>query len=54
MVRARAVLDLADVARHRSSRPPGVPRCSAEVELPLVDVLARMEHVGIAVDVEAT
>ena len=29
MVRARAVLDLAVVARRRSSRPPAVPRCCA-------------------------
>ena len=32
-------------------RPPAAPRCSAEIELPLVDVLARMERTGIAVDV---
>ena len=39
-------------ARHRSSRPPAAPRCCATSSCRSVDVLAGMERVGIAVDVE--
>ena len=51
VVRARAVLDLAE-ALDRELAAKGGRRLLDEVELPLVDVLARMERVGIAVDVE--
>lgn len=52
MVRARAVLDLAtslDVELEET----GGAALLAQIELPLVDVLAAMERVGIAVDVSA-
>jgi DNA polymerase-1 len=52
MVRARAVLDLAtslDVELEET----GGAALLAQIELPLVDVLATMERVGIAVDVPA-
>jgi DNA polymerase I len=51
MVHARAVVDLAD-ALDTELEERGGSRLLAEVELPLVAVLARMEQVGIAVDVE--
>jgi DNA polymerase-1 len=52
MVRAKAVLDLADVlGRELADR--GGDRLLREVELPLVDVLAGMEQAGIAVDPQA-
>ncbi len=52
MIRARAVLELSEVlARELTER--GGDRLLAEVELPLVGVLGRMEGAGIAVDVEA-
>ncbi|HSK56159.1 MAG TPA: DNA polymerase I [Jiangellales bacterium] len=51
VVRARAVLDLAE-ALDRELAAKGGRRLLDEVELPLVDVLARMERTGIAVDVE--
>ena len=50
MVRARAVLELSVVlARELEER--GGTRLLAEVELPLVGVLAAMEHAGVAADV---
>jgi DNA polymerase-1 len=51
IVRARATLDLAD-ALDTDVENRGGKRLLAEVELPLVDVLARMERVGIAVDLD--
>ena len=36
----------------RSSRSAAAPGCSTEIELPLVDLLARMEQTGIAVDLD--
>ena len=49
MLRARAVVDLADaLAAELEDR--GGTALLAQVELPLVDVLAQMERVGIAVD----
>jgi len=50
VVKARAVLDLADALDAELARRGG-RRLLDEVELPLVDVLARMERDGIAVDV---
>ena len=50
MVRARAVLDLGDALDTQLASTGGVSLL-AEVELPLVDVLAEMERVGIAADV---
>ncbi|NUO90971.1 MAG: DNA polymerase I [Dermatophilaceae bacterium] len=50
MVRATAVRDLADVLDEQVAATGGA-ELLAEVELPLVDVLARMERTGIAVDV---
>jgi DNA polymerase-1 len=50
MVHARAVLDLADKLEEELDEPGR--RLLAEIELPLVPVLAEMERVGIAVDVE--
>ncbi|MBI3688945.1 MAG: DNA polymerase I [Actinobacteria bacterium] len=50
-VRARAVLGLAD-ALEEELRRRGGDRLLTEVELPLVGVLARMEAVGIAVDLD--
>jgi DNA polymerase I len=49
VVRARAVVDLAR-ALDDDLQTRGGTRLLAEVELPLVDVLARMEAVGVAVD----
>ncbi|HET7304684.1 MAG TPA: DNA polymerase I [Segeticoccus sp.] len=51
-VRARAVLDLAAELDHRLEETHGTTLL-ADLELPLVDVLAAMEQVGIAVDVPA-
>ncbi len=51
MVKAHAVIDLA-AALHTELESRGGSRLLSEVELPLVDVLARMEQLGIAVDVE--
>ncbi len=52
MVRARAVLDLAG-ALDTALEETGGAELLRDVELPLVDVLAVMEHVGVAVDVDA-
>jgi DNA polymerase-1 len=51
MVQARAVLDLAD-ALDPELESRGGAQLLRDVELPLVDVLATMEGVGIAVDAE--
>ncbi len=51
MLQARAVLDLAD-ALDESIEEHGGTRLLAEVELPLVSLLTRLEQVGIAVDAE--
>ncbi len=51
MLQARAVLDLA-AALDEELDERGGTSLLAEVELPLVGVLARMEQVGIAVDVD--
>ncbi|HEX6517325.1 MAG TPA: DNA polymerase I, partial [Nocardioidaceae bacterium] len=51
MLQARAILDLAE-ALDQELEERGGTRLLAEVELPLVHVLAAMEHTGIAVDVE--
>lgn len=51
MVRARAVLDLAEALDVELAERGGTGLL-AEVELPLVDLLARMEQTGIAVDVD--
>jgi DNA polymerase-1 len=51
MLRARATLDLAEALREELSRDgDDASRLLAEVEQPLVDVLAAMERVGIAAD----
>ena len=50
MVRATAVRDLAAVLDEQVAATGG-EQLLAEVEIPLVDVLARMERTGIAVDV---
>jgi DNA polymerase-1 len=52
MVRARAVLDLS-VALDADLAETGGTALLAQIELPLVEVLAAMERVGIAVDVPA-
>ncbi|NMM23467.1 MAG: DNA polymerase I [Phycicoccus sp.] len=52
MVRARAILDLS-VALDVQLEQTGGSSLLAQIELPLVDVLARMERVGIAADVAA-
>ena len=52
MVLARAVLELSDALDAELGRISGTDLLR-DVELPLVDVLARMERAGIAVDVEA-
>ena len=52
MVRARAILDLAAVLDTELEQTGGTGLL-AQIELPLVDVLAAMERVGIAVDVPA-
>ena len=49
MLHARAVLDLAE-ALDEAIEEHGGARLLAEMELPLVDLLAEMEQVGIAVD----
>ncbi|HEY8458004.1 MAG TPA: DNA polymerase I [Actinopolymorphaceae bacterium] len=51
MIAARAVIDLA-AALDRELEQRGGARLLREVELPLVNVLARIEQVGICVDVE--
>ncbi|MGH8967083.1 MAG: DNA polymerase, partial [Actinomycetes bacterium] len=51
MLQARAILDLAE-ALDQELEERGGTRLLADVELPLVDVLADMEKIGIAVDVE--
>jgi DNA polymerase-1 len=51
MVRARAILDLS-VDLDTQLEQTGGATLLAQIELPLVDVLARMERVGIAVDEE--
>ncbi|MGW5239784.1 DNA polymerase I [Monashia sp. NPDC004114] len=50
MVRATAVRDLAVVLDEQVASTGGA-ELLADVELPLIDVLARMERIGIAVDV---
>ncbi len=50
MVRATAIRDLAVVLDEQVASTGGA-ELLADVELPLIDVLARMERVGIAVDV---
>ena len=52
MVVASAVLELADALDQELNRTGGT-ELLRDVELPLVDVLARMERSGIAVDVPA-
>jgi len=52
MLVARAVLELSDALDAQLART-GVTDLLSAVELPLVDVLARMERAGIAVDVES-
>ncbi|HZW45318.1 MAG TPA: DNA polymerase I [Dermatophilaceae bacterium] len=52
MVRARAILDLS-VALDAQLEETGGTSLLAQIELPLVDVLARMERVGVAADVAA-
>jgi DNA polymerase I len=51
MLHARAVLDLADTLDGEIEETGGT-RLLADVELPLVDLLASMEQVGIAVDID--
>ena len=51
MLHARAVVDLAD-ALDNEIEERGGSRLLAEVELPLIDLLALMEQTGIAVDVD--
>ena len=51
MLHARAVLDLAD-ALDAEIEERGGTRLLAEVELPLIDLLALMEQTGIAVDID--
>jgi DNA polymerase-1 len=51
MLHARAVLDLADTLDGEIEQTGGV-RLLADVELPLVDLLAAMEQTGIAVDID--
>ena len=51
VVKARAVLDLATALDEELARRGG-RRLLEQVELPLVDVLARMERAGIAVDTD--
>jgi DNA polymerase-1 len=51
MLRARATLDLRDAINQELARDGDQPgKLMAEVELPLVEVLAKMERTGIAVD----
>ncbi|HET7068725.1 MAG TPA: DNA polymerase I [Nocardioides sp.] len=51
MLHARAVLDLADTLDGEIEQTGGA-RLLAEVELPLIDLLASMEQTGIAVDID--
>ena len=51
MLHARAVLDLAE-ALDAAIEEHGGARLLAEIELPLVDLLAQMEQVGVAVDLD--
>ncbi len=51
MLHARAVLDLADTLDGEIEQTGGT-RLLAQVELPLVDLLAAMEQTGIAVDLD--
>jgi DNA polymerase-1 len=51
MLHARAVLDLADTLDGEIEQTGGA-RLLADVELPLVDLLAVMEQTGIAVDID--
>ncbi|MGW0252422.1 DNA polymerase I [Nocardia goodfellowii] len=51
MLRARAVLDLAAALDTELEQIESVPLLD-DMELPLLDVLGRLEHAGIAVDVE--
>ncbi len=51
MLHARAVLDLADALDHEIEEHGGA-RLLAEMELPLVDLLAAMEQTGVAVDTD--
>ncbi len=51
MLHARAVLDLAEALDEQVEEHGGT-RLLAEVELPLVDCLAGMEEIGIAVDLD--
>ncbi|HET7072201.1 MAG TPA: DNA polymerase I [Nocardioides sp.] len=51
MLHARAVLDLADTLDGEIEQTGGA-RLLADVELPLVDLLASMEETGIAVDID--
>ncbi len=51
MLHARAVLDLAEALDEQIEEHGGT-RLLAEVELPLVDCLAGMEEIGIAVDID--
>jgi DNA polymerase-1 len=51
MLHARAVLDLADTLDIEIEQTGGT-RLLADVELPLVDLLASMEEIGIAVDID--
>ena len=51
MLHARAVLDLADTLDGEIEQTGGT-RLLAEVELPLIDLLAAMEQTGIAVDLD--
>jgi len=52
MVRARAVLELSEVLGERLEETGGTDLLR-DLELPLVDILARMERTGIAVDEDA-
>ncbi|HET7762602.1 MAG TPA: 5'-3' exonuclease H3TH domain-containing protein, partial [Phycicoccus sp.] len=52
MVRARAVLELSEVLAERLAETGGTDLLR-DLELPLVDILARMERTGIAVDEDA-
>ncbi len=52
MVRATAVLELSEVLAERLEETGGTDLLR-DLELPLVDILARMERTGIAVDEEA-
>ena len=51
MLHARAVLDLA-AALDEELEDRGGTRLLTEIELPLIDLLARMEQTGVAVDVD--